>query len=54
MLYNLADKEFNEKYIKVMERALPLVKNEAEKKSMSNVIETYYGRPPKFSIDEVL
>lgn len=52
-LYNIADKEFNEDYIKVLERTLPLVKNEAEKRSMSNVIETYYGRPPKFSIDEV-
>ena len=52
-LYNIPKKEFDEQYIKVMEKALPLVKNESEKRSMYNVIETYYGRPPKYKVDEI-
>lgn len=51
--YNINDADFNKSYIEVMERVLPLVKNESERRSMSNVIETYYGREPKFKVNEI-
>lgn len=53
VLYDMEDKEFNEKYIHVLERVYPFLTNITEKRSMSNVIETYYGREPKYTINEV-
>lgn len=53
VLYDMDDKEFNEKYIHVLEKVYPFITNITEKRSMSNVIETYYGREPKYTINEV-
>ena len=53
-MYEMVDSEFNKKYINVLEAVYPLVTNLSEKKSISNVIETYYGREPKYTLDEVL
>jgi len=52
-LYEMDDKEFNEKYIHVLEKVYPFLTSITEKRSMSNVIETYYGREPKYTINEV-
>lgn len=54
-LYNMQDKEFNEIYIKRLRIILVKVKetNPLEARGIENVIETYFGRPPKYKISEI-
>jgi len=52
-LYNLNDKTFDESYIKVLEKVLPKVESDLERRGITNVIETYYGREPIYSYREL-
>ena len=49
----MTDKDFDKSYIYVLEKALPNVTDIIEKKGITNVIETYYGREPKYGIEEL-
>lgn len=52
-LYEMNDKEFEQKYIAVLEKALPRVNDVTEKRGMTNVIETYYGRDPIYTVGDL-
>lgn len=52
-LYNMANKEFDKAYIYILEKALPNVTDIIEKRGITNVIETYYGREPIYGIEEL-
>ena len=52
-LYNMANKDFDKAYIYILEKALPNVTDIIEKKGITNVIETFYGREPKYGIEEL-
>ena len=49
----MRDEDFNKAYIRVLEIVLPKVRNKIEKHGIENVIETYYGRPAKYEIEEL-
>lgn len=53
-LYEMSDKEFDEKYIKSLEYLLPHMTNILDIRGTTNTIETYYGREPKYSFYEVM
>ena len=53
-LYEMNDKEFDEKYIKSLEYLLPHMTNILDIRGTTNTIETYYGREPKYSFYEVM
>lgn len=53
-LYDMGKDNFNKAYIRVLEKVLPLVTDNLEKRGITNVIETYYGRPPKYTYREVI
>lgn len=53
-LYEMSDKEFDEKYIKSLEYLLPHMRNILDIRGTTNTIETYYGREPKYSFYEVM
>ena len=53
-LYQMSEDNFDKAYIRVLERVRPLVTNKMEYRGITNVIETYYGRPPIFGIDEII
>lgn len=52
-LYNLNDETFDKSYIKVLEKVLPMITNEVERRGITNVIETYNGRPPIYEISDL-
>ena len=52
-LYRMRNTDFDKAYIKVLEKVLPMVTESIEKKGITNVIETYYGREPKYRIEEI-
>lgn len=53
-LYDMPEEEFNSKYINTLEKLLPYMKNSIDIRGTTNVIETYYGREPKYTINEVI
>lgn len=52
-LYRMRNTDFDKAYIKVLEKVLPMITETTEKKGITNVIETYYGREPKYRIEEM-
>lgn len=52
-LYDMNNQDFEKAYMYVLEKALPMVTDPVEKKGITNVIETYYGREPKYGIEEI-
>ena len=52
-LYEMSDKEFDEKYIKTLEYLLPHMRNVLDIRGTTNTIETYYGREPKYGIEDM-
>ena len=52
-LYNMTNKDLDKANIYVLEKALPNVTDKIKKKGITNVIETYYGRDPKYGIEEL-
>lgn len=53
-LYEMNQEEFDKRYINTLEKALPRVTDILDKRGMTNVIETYYGREPKYTFEEVV
>lgn len=53
-LYEMNQEEFNKRYINTLEKALPRVTDILDKRGMTNVIETYYGREPKYTFEQVV
>lgn len=53
-LYEMNQEEFDKRYINTLEKALPRVTDILDKRGMTNVIETYYGREPKYTFEEVI
>lgn len=51
-LYSISNDVFDKAYIRVLEKVLPMVEDTLEKRGITNVIETYYGREPIYSINE--
>lgn len=51
-LYSMKNEDFDKAYIRVLEIVLPKVTNRIEKHGIENVIETYYGRPAKYGIED--
>lgn len=52
-LYDMNNQDFEKAYMYVLEKALPMVTDPVERKGITNVIETYYGREPKYGIEEM-
>ena len=52
-LYNMSGKDFDKAYIFVLEKALPYMTDLTEKRGVTNVIETYYGREPKYKVSDL-
>lgn len=52
-LYNMPGEDFDKAYIFVLEKALPYMTDLTEKRGVTNVIETYYGREPKYKVSEL-
>lgn len=52
-LYDMNNQDFEKAYMYVLEKALPMVTDPVERKGITNVIETYYGREPKYGIGEI-
>lgn len=53
-LYEMNQEEFDKRYINTLEKALPRVTDILDKRGMTNVIETYYGREPKYTFEQVV
>lgn len=52
-LYRMPNDDFDKAYIFVLEKALPYMTDLTEKRGVTNVIETYYGREPKYKVSEL-
>lgn len=52
-LYNMSGEDFDKAYIFVLEKALPYMTDLTEKRGVTNVIETYYGREPKYKVSDL-
>lgn len=52
-LYNMPGEDFDKAYIFVLEKALPYMTDLTEKRGVTNVIETYYGREPKYKVSDL-
>ena len=52
-LYRMPNEDFDKAYIFVLEKALPYMTDLTEKRGVTNVIETYYGREPKYKVGEL-
>lgn len=52
-LYRMPNDDFDKAYIFVLEKALPYMTDLTERRGVTNVIETYYGREPKYKVSEL-
>ena len=54
-LYQMEERTFKKRYILTLEKLLPNVKEYSplEARCIENVIETYYGREPRYSLKEI-
>lgn len=54
-MYKMNKKEFDEKYVQLLKKILPLAKEKRTREAnvIENVIETFYGRKAKFDIEGI-